>query len=112
MYETGDKVVCIDDAFAPWVYDLYTALPVKGRTYTVRDAEFARSDPKFDITEDAEIKLKSANFDFLVRLEELKNPDDPHSNVKQELGFKASRFCTPEEYEERVAAEAEQEVPT
>jgi len=30
-------------------------------------------------------------------LEELHNPDDPHSSIKQELGFRAERFAPLEE---------------
>ena len=33
----GDKVVCVDDRFAPEVAALYTALPKKGVVYVVRD---------------------------------------------------------------------------
>ena len=36
-YDVGDKVVCIDGCFAPGIRELYTALPVEGRTYVVRE---------------------------------------------------------------------------
>lgn len=97
MFQTGQKVVCINDQFEPWVYDLYRALPKKGRTYTVRALSVGRSNPKFSVNEDAEIKLTDAEFDILLLLKELQNPDDPHSSVKQELGFRSERFAPLEE---------------
>ena len=97
MFQTGQKVVCINDEFEPWVYDLYRALPKKGRTYTVRAVGVGRSNPQFTVNEDAEIKLTGAEFDLLILLKELLNPDDPHSNVKQELGFRSERFAPLEE---------------
>jgi len=49
--------------------------------------------------------MTGAEFDLLLLLKELLNPDDPHSSVKQELGFRAERFAplqedTEEEEEE------------
>ncbi len=93
MFQTGQKVVCINDEFAPWVYDLYRALPKKDHTYTIRAIAVGRSNPKFEVNDDAEIKMKDADFDMLVLLEELINPEDPHSSVRQELGFRAERFA-------------------
>ena len=37
--------------------------------------------------------MSHADFDILVLLNELHNPDDPHSSIKQELGFKGERFA-------------------
>jgi hypothetical protein len=93
MFQTGQKVVCINDEFEPWVYDLYRSLPKKGRIYTVRAVGVGRSNPKFSVNDDAEIQLKTAEFDILILLHELLNPDDPHSSVKQELGFRSERFA-------------------
>ncbi len=93
MFKTGEKVACIDDKFEPWVYDLYRALPKKDKIYTVRAMRSGRSNPRFVVNDDAEIKLTGAEFDILVLLEELINDDDPHSSVKQELGFRAERFA-------------------
>ena len=45
------------------------------------------------VNDDAEIKLAGAEFDLLLLLQELHNPDDPHSSVKQELGFRSERFA-------------------
>lgn len=100
MFSTGQKVVCINDQFEPWVYDLYLALPKKGRTYTIRAISVGRSNPKFSVNDDAEIKLTDAEFDILVLLKELQNPEDPHSSVKQELGFRSERFAPLEADEE------------
>jgi hypothetical protein len=104
MFSTGQKVVCINDQFEPWVYDLYTALPKKGRTYTVRAVAPGRSQPKFTVNEDAEIKLTGAEFDILILLKELLNSEDPHSSIKQELGFRAERFAPLEEDSEEEEA--------
>jgi hypothetical protein len=93
MFSNGQKVACIDDKFEPWVYDLYRALPKKDKIYTVRALRVGRSNPKFTINDDAEVKLSGAEFDILVLLQELNNPDDPHSSVKQELGFRSERFA-------------------
>lgn len=93
MFQTGQQVVCINDEFEPWVYDLYRSLPKKGKIYTVRAVGVGRSNPKFTVNEDAEIQLKEADFDIMILLKELLNPDDPHSSVKQELGFRSERFA-------------------
>jgi hypothetical protein len=108
MFTTGQKVVCINDQFEPWVYDLYRALPKKGRTYTIRAMSVGRSNPKFSVNDDAELKLTDAEFDILVLLKELQNPEDPHSSVKQELGFRSERFAPLEEDTEEVEDEAEE----
>ncbi len=97
MFQTGQKVVCINDEFEPWVFDLYRSLPKKDRVYTVRAVGVGRSNPKFTVNDDAEIQLKAAEFDILILLKELLNPDDPHSSVKQELGFRSERFAPLEE---------------
>ena len=97
MFQTGQKVVCINDQFEPWVYDLYRSLPKKNEIYTVRAVGVGRSNPKFVVNDDAEIQLKSAEIDLLILLKELQNPDDPHSSVKQELGFRSERFAPLEE---------------
>lgn len=106
MFQTGQKVVCIDDEFAPWVYDLYRALPRKDHTYTVRSVAVGRSNPKFEVNDDAELKMTDADFDMLILLEELINPEDPHSSVKQELGFRAERFAPMLEQDQEEEAEA------
>jgi hypothetical protein len=97
MFQTGQRVVCIDDDFAPWVYDLYKALPRRNAIYTVRSIGLGRSNPQFGIDEDANLKITGAEYDILLLLEELHNPDDPHSSIQQELGFRAERFAPLEE---------------
>ncbi|MDF1851522.1 MAG: hypothetical protein P1U85_11860 [Verrucomicrobiales bacterium] len=93
MYQNGQKVVCIDDEFDPWVFDLFTALPKKNSVYTVRAIKSGRSNPSFVVDEDANLSIGSAEFDILILLEELINPEDPHSSIQQELGFRAERFA-------------------
>jgi hypothetical protein len=43
MFEPGEKVVCVDDRIHPEVACLYSALPKKGDTYTVRECEPGRA---------------------------------------------------------------------
>jgi hypothetical protein len=106
MFQTGQRVVCINDDFAPWVYDLYRALPRKDQIYTVRSVAIGRSNPTFQVNEDAEIQLKTAEIDILILLKELINGEDPHSSVKQELGFRAERFAPLQEDQIEEEAEA------
>jgi hypothetical protein len=93
MFQNGQRVVCIDDQFDPWVYDLYTALPRRNKIYTVRAMGAGRSNPTFALTADAKLTISGADFDILLLLVELNNPDDPHSSIQQELGFRAERFA-------------------
>lgn len=97
MFQTGQRVVCINDDFEPWVFDLFKSLPRRDLIYTVRAIRPGRSNPSFAIDEDANLSISSAEFDILVLLDELHNPDDPHSSIKQELGFRAERFAPLEE---------------
>ena len=97
MFQNGQRVVCIDDSFEPWVFDLYKSLPKKNSVYTVRSMKSGRSNPEFVVDNDANLSIGAADFDILLLLEELHNPDDPHSSIKQELGFKAERFAPLEE---------------
>ncbi len=106
MFQNGQRVVCIDDQFEPWVYDLYTALPRRNKIYTVRAMGAGRSNPQFSLSDDAKLTISGADFDILLLLNELNNPDDPHSSIKQELGFRAERFAPLQEdleEEEEVA---------
>jgi len=109
MFSNGQRIVCISDSWAPWVHDLYKQLPKKDQVYTVRSMRPGRSNPNFVVNEDAEVKMTGAEFDVLILLEELRNPDDPHSSVKQELGFRAERFA--EMLEETHYDTVEQSVP-
>jgi hypothetical protein len=97
MFQTGQRVVCIDDHFDPWVYDLYKALPRKNGIYTVRSLGVGRSNPTFALDDEARLMITGADPDLLLLLEELHNPEDPHSTIRQELGFRAERFAPLEE---------------
>lgn len=99
MFQTGQRVVCIDDSFEPWVYDDYRELPKKNSIYTIRTVKPGRSNPVFEVDDEANLKMTAADYDILVLLEELRNPDDPHSSIKQELGFRAERFAPLQEDE-------------
>jgi len=112
MFSVGQRVVCINDHFEPWVYDLYRSLPRKDKVYTIRAIGAGRSNPKFDIDDNAELRLTSADFDFLVLLKELMNGDDPHSAAKQELGFRAERFAPLQEDEAESRESAELQTAT
>ena len=93
MFQTGQRVVCIDDRFDPWVFDLYKELPKKNSTYTVRALRPGKSNPQFALNKDAQLLISGAEFDILVLVEELHNPNDPFSTIEQELGFRAERFA-------------------
>jgi hypothetical protein len=105
MFESGDVVVCTNDKFEPWVYDLYTQLPKKDEVYIVRECSLGRGNPSFAVTEDAEVKMVKADFAYTVLLEELHNGPDPYANPEQELGFNAERFrlVQPAHAEEEMA---------
>jgi len=106
MFQTGQRVVCIDDDFEPWVFDLFTALPKRDQIYTVRGLKAGRSNPQFVVDDDANLSIGAAEFDILLLLEELHNPEDPHSSIRQELGFRAERFAPlQEDLEEETEVE-------
>ncbi|MCB1231757.1 MAG: hypothetical protein KDN19_15920 [Verrucomicrobiae bacterium] len=106
MFQNGQRIVCINDDFEPWVFDLYRALPKRNSIYTVREMKVGRSNPQFVIDDDANLTIGHAEYDILLLLEELHNPDDPHSSIQQELGFRAERFAPLEEdLEEEEAVE-------
>jgi len=75
----GQKVVCINDTFNGFVKAVYKELPVKGKTYTIREVFLG----------------DSATVGLL--LVELVNPPDPFHVGKQELGFSSERFAPLEE---------------
>jgi hypothetical protein len=87
MFEVGEKVVCIDDSFHPEISFLFTALPEKGKTYTIRDCEMGRA--KWVSTQQGWDSV-----DMKVLLVELSNPLDPSTlkGCPSELGFAARRF--------------------
>ena len=94
MYSIGQKVVCINDEFSDWIKSIYTALPVKNSTYTIRDV-------RPGINED------NKTYEVAVLLEELTNPLNS-AKVPQERAFNVERFAplnpfTEEEEEEDKA---------
>ena len=91
----GQKVVCINDAFSQFVRAIYTQLPVKGKTYTVREVFLGRE----KVVKGGE----TATVGLL--LEELQNPPDPFHAGSEELGFASERFAPIEE----LPAEEEEE---
>ncbi len=95
----GQKVVCINDTFPPFVQALYKQLPTKGDTYTVREVFLGR-----------EKMVKGGDTATVgLLLEELRNPPDPFHQGKQELGFSSERFAPVQELPDEEA-EAETEI--
>ncbi len=90
MYDTGEKVVCVDAKFEPLHKHIYKALPVEGTVYTVRECSIGRS---------------KSGVSYRVLLEELVNGPDPymHESNAEELGFRSDRFAP------MVTNEAEEE---
>jgi hypothetical protein len=92
----GQKVVCINDRFPQFILAIYTQLPVKGKTYTVREVFLGRE----KVVKGGE----TATVGLL--LEELHNPPDPFHAGAEELGFASERFAP---LEELPAEESEEE---
>lgn len=92
----GQKVVCINDSFGEFIRAIYLQLPVKGKTYVVREVFLGRE----KIVKGGD----SATVGLL--LEELRNPPDPFHSGQQELGFSSERFAP---LQEAPAEEAEEE---
>lgn len=84
----GQRVVCVDDRFPKWVVEYFNQLPVKGRTYTIREVCLRR-----------ETLRGSESATIAVLLHELHNPPDPAHKGGEELAFKAERFAPLEEIE-------------
>lgn len=82
MWEPGQKVVCIDDSFPMGIFDIYNALPSKGKMYTVRD-----------IVPGQDFQLQGQP---AIYLEELVNRPNKHGI---EPGFACRRFREPEQEE-------------
>lgn len=97
----GQRVVCINDEFSDVVKALYKQLPVKGKTYTIRDVYLGRE------------KVVKAGDSATVGLllVELTNPKDFIHKGGQELGFSSERFApleTNEEENEETYSDAEE----
>lgn len=74
----GSKVVCVDDRFPPEILIYYNGLPIKDRTYTVREMGVG-------------ISVKGEPGEIVVYLNEIENPKSakpPHP----ERGFAEWRF--------------------
>jgi hypothetical protein len=93
----GQRVVCINDSFTQFVRALYKQLPVKDKTYTIREVFLGRE----KIVKGGE----SATVGLL--LEELHNPPDPFHAGQQELGFSSERFALLDELPDEENAEEE-----
>lgn len=97
----GQKVVCINDTFTEFIRAIYRQLPVKGKTYVIREVFLGRE----KVVKGGD----SATVGLL--LTELMNPPDPFHAGQQELGFSSERFAPleelpPEEAEEELAVGA------
>lgn len=112
MFNTGQKVVCVDDDFAPWVFDYYKQLPKRDSIYTVRSVGMGAANPNWQVSAEG-VSRGATEPDFNVLLEELHNPNDPTCSFPQELSFKAERFAPleTEEIEETAYAQAGNEIP-
>jgi hypothetical protein len=99
--QVGQRVVCINDTFEPWVHEYYDQLPTKGQVYTIRAVSLGRGTLRG--SDSAEVKLL---------LEELHNAEDPHHVGGEELGFRSDRFAPlqEEEIEEHAHAGAGNEM--
>lgn len=80
MYSIGQKVVCISDVFCEAAKLLYTELPKKDATYTVRDVR-----PGISLAD-------GKTNEVAVLLEELSNPLNT-AKVPQERAFNIERFA-------------------
>jgi hypothetical protein len=97
--QKGDKVVCINDKWEPWVFDTYNQLPKKGEIYTIRAVRPGRPN------------LSGGAAVLTVLLEELQNDVDFTHVGGDELGFRASRFAPLESERGRAAARQEVVAP-
>lgn len=77
----GDKVVCINDKWDPWVFDTYNQLPKKGEIYTIRAVSAGRPN------------LDGGAAVLSLLLEEVVNDVDFTHKGGEELAFRAHRFA-------------------
>lgn len=87
----NDKVVCVNDRFWPEIANLYTDLPIKGRTYVIRDVRIG-IDPL-------------GNGSPSLLLVGLVNPK-ANSFAKLERGFVPERFVPLSEYRKETSVHA------
>jgi len=93
----GQKVVCIDDRFDAVALALYTAFPVKGVTYVVRDVQLG-------------IRTDCKTGDVSLLLVGVMNPHAT-SRAGLEFGFSADRFRPLSEVQEQSKSRKETERP-
>lgn len=96
----GQRVVCINDTFSQFVRALYKQLPVKDKTYTIREVFLGRE----------KIVKGDDTATVGLLLEELHNPPDPFHAGQQELGFSSERFALLDELPDEEAEAVEEEV--
>ncbi len=103
MFQKGQKVVCIDDQFTREVHLVYTQLPKKDTTYTVRAVYIGRGKMlNAGHLKGLSNKPGDSDGEIGILVEELKNPADMFNLHGQELGFNAERFRSVEEISEDV----------
>lgn len=104
MYDPGEFVVCVDDRFHPEIAYLFQALPVKGRTYTVRECVLGRTDP----ASNGAGAWETATWKLLFV--ELVNGMDPSTllGCQEELGFKPERFVPLDQIHEQERQQRDQ----
>lgn len=85
MFQVGQQVVCIDDAFSEIVKLVYEQLPKEGDIYTVRAVYVGRG-------KIVNKTAGSSDGEIGILLQELKNPPDPNHLGGNELGFNSERF--------------------
>lgn len=92
MFVSGDKVVLLDDRWPNFIA-MYDNIPIKNKTYVVRDVRLGRTTTKnSDNPEDV---------DVAITLEGIKNgPDALCESGLVELAFRATRFRKLEEIQE------------
>jgi len=97
MFESGEKVVCVNDTFSQFERRIYRALPVKDSVYTVRESSLGRR----------KTGGGDSGISYRVLLEEIVNGPDPymHPDRAEELGFRSDRFAPL--ISEELEAEAE-----
>jgi hypothetical protein len=97
MFEVGQKVVLVDDAWPETVKQLYLALPVKDGVYVVRAVRIG-------------VKADELIMDLRRVLEPsllLVGLYNPTNNLGVEAGFAASRFRALDELKQSAAEEKE-----
>lgn len=106
MFQVGQQVVCIDDAFPEIVQMVYEQLPEEGKIYTVRAVYVGRG-------KIVNKKPGSSDGEIGILLQELHNPPDPKHLGGNELGFNSERFRSLTELteDEIMAYHLEQEEP-